>query len=450
MKWYLLLSIVLSIALLFVWFGPELMPDSDSLIPTTQSTAHTEEKHIHHYSVRESLPATCTEDGFNVTSCECGDSLRVTTELAKGHRFEFIETIPPTETKGGYTLYVCHCGAEKRTDETQPLGALTQVENLSFCTDSEGRLLYYYKNESSVSEKKFVCNEPVQCSQHNGAYLYFVKSSEPGVLYSAPLADLSSQNPVCDYQDTTIVGIQTFPHKSFRNEALVLTKGNKSAVILDLLTCKETLIAELPFLDRLDLVQIELDKDEKGEWTYRRHWIDVNGVHNKEYVNFFYDVDTGLFYEPHIGYVMLRGEAFVDHREARMNEEKGGLFFIKRSEPTKLYYTSFADTTNHTLIYESKDGPIRAPYYYENLGYLCLTVNNSKSILLNLSTGETSVFLEMPEINRANIRDIQIVDGKITYHLIYFEGKHPQDADGGAYLYDIDAGTFEEVGQGYW
>ena len=450
MKWYLLLSVVLCIALLFVWFGPELMHDSDGLIPTTQSTEHTEERHIHHYSVRESLPATCTEDGFDVASCECGDSFRVTTELAKGHRFEFFETIPPTETKGGYTLYVCHCGAEKRTDETQPFGELLKLENLCFQTDRQGTLYYYYKNAQGSTELMPVCETPVLCYGYNDRLLFFVKESEPGNLYFALLTELSVQSVFYSSDLAPITGINVPFEKDAKNEVLIIQTDTK-VFVLDLLTRECTLVVEPPHVIRLDGIEVYPYKDENGKWTFDPKRILINGqLYENQEGSYYYNMYTGLYEDVVGGYVMLWDEPLADSCATVEDDQLAGFYFIKKNEPTKLYYTTFADTTKHTLIYESKNGEITGPYYYSDIRHICLTIGHKQSILLNLSTGETSVFLEMPEINRANIRDIQIVDGKITYHLIYFEGKKPGDTRGSCYLYDISSGTFEHVGQGNW
>lgn len=79
------------------------------------------EKGGHDYQVTESKEATCTADGYQVWTCsKCGDSY--TEELAAtGHSYE-VTVVAPTCTEGGYTLHTCRCGDSFQSDPTEPAG----------------------------------------------------------------------------------------------------------------------------------------------------------------------------------------------------------------------------------------------------------------------------------------------------------------------------------------
>ncbi len=125
---------------------------------TTGSTGH-----VHSY-LAQVFPATCTEDGYMVHTCDCGHSFVdspvsamghtwdqwVTTDtpteteeglqvrtcqvcdaqdsqileaLGQSHSHSFIATVTePTCTEGGYTVYCCVCGEAYSDDFTDPLG----------------------------------------------------------------------------------------------------------------------------------------------------------------------------------------------------------------------------------------------------------------------------------------------------------------------------------------
>lgn len=64
--------------------------------------------HTHSY-VKEVVNPTCTEKGYTVYTCTCGDSYRDEEIPAPGHKYEK-KVVKPTCTVQGYTLYTCACG----------------------------------------------------------------------------------------------------------------------------------------------------------------------------------------------------------------------------------------------------------------------------------------------------------------------------------------------------
>ena len=113
--------------------------------------------------------ATCTETGEKVKYCSCGASVSIIIEptghlLEEGfacserrclnegcdyvepeaeHAFSVKEKVQPSCTEKGYTVYVCECGEERTGDETEPAGHLygdwETLEEVT-CTDDGKRL----------------------------------------------------------------------------------------------------------------------------------------------------------------------------------------------------------------------------------------------------------------------------------------------------------------------
>lgn len=69
--------------------------------------------HYHSYSSVTTNP-TCTDEGYTVFTCECGDSYTETIP-ANGHSY-ILETFEPTCTEKGYALHTCSVCAESFTD----------------------------------------------------------------------------------------------------------------------------------------------------------------------------------------------------------------------------------------------------------------------------------------------------------------------------------------------
>lgn len=77
--------------------------NNDGDNPST-SVPPPEEEHRHSYTAQTTEP-TCTEDGYTLYTCGCGDSYKADFKKA-GHVYTNT-VIPPTCTKKGYTLYEC-------------------------------------------------------------------------------------------------------------------------------------------------------------------------------------------------------------------------------------------------------------------------------------------------------------------------------------------------------
>ena len=102
--------------------------------------------------------ATCTEDGYTAgLKCSlCGTVIRGNVTIpATGHKYTKAVTAPNC-TEGGFTVYTCHCGDTYTSDETEPLGhKLTAAITAPSCTEGGyteytcSRCDYYAKDDAT-------------------------------------------------------------------------------------------------------------------------------------------------------------------------------------------------------------------------------------------------------------------------------------------------------------
>ena len=110
------------------------------------------------------------------------------------------------------------------------------------------------------------------------------------------------------------------------------------------------------------------------------------------------------------------------------------IFFVKESEPTKIYVTAKGDFQNHQLYYESPYGNItyiEIESWYD--GYLQFIANEQRFYTLNLSTGETTFLMEQHYMESAGI-------AYQNNNKLWFEGRPTVDSRMGQYYYDPTTG----------
>ena len=78
-------------------------------------------------TVRE---ATDTEDGLQERSCASCGAVQQKKIPSAGHEFAFVETVAPTCTEEGYDIYRCECGEEEYRNETNALGHSYALQNV--------------------------------------------------------------------------------------------------------------------------------------------------------------------------------------------------------------------------------------------------------------------------------------------------------------------------------
>lgn len=76
--------------------------------------------HTHSYTAKTVAP-TCTEKGYTVHTCSCGDSYKDSYKDALGHSYSK-KVVQPTTSAGGYTQYTCsRCGKSYKDNYTDPI-----------------------------------------------------------------------------------------------------------------------------------------------------------------------------------------------------------------------------------------------------------------------------------------------------------------------------------------
>ena len=76
--------------------------------------------HTHKYQ-EEVIEPTCTENGYTIYTCKCGDTYKDNEVTSKEHIYQE-EVIAPTCTENGYTIYRCKCGDSYIDNPTTALG----------------------------------------------------------------------------------------------------------------------------------------------------------------------------------------------------------------------------------------------------------------------------------------------------------------------------------------
>ncbi len=122
------------------------------------------------------------------------------------------------------------------------------------------------------------------------------------------------------------------------------------------------------------------------------------------------------------------------------------VYFVKESEPTKIYRTLIGDFANHQLFYESTYGNVNyiaiLDYYTTGIeNYLQFVADEKKFVLYDMITGESTIFMEQYYIEYALIGSAY--DGSIFENNILFFGKPTEDAPQGDYFYYWQTGEIE-------
>ena len=108
------------------------------------------EQHEHSYTSTVVVP-TCTENGYTLYTCECGDSYEdaltealghslsstsaVCSRCGEAHLHSYTSTVvAPTCTEEGYTLYECICGYSYQADVTSARGHYYPTASSTVCT----------------------------------------------------------------------------------------------------------------------------------------------------------------------------------------------------------------------------------------------------------------------------------------------------------------------------
>ena len=119
------------------------------------------------------------------------------------------------------------------------------------------------------------------------------------------------------------------------------------------------------------------------------------------------------------------------------------VYFVKETEPTKIYVTQIGDFTNQKLIYESTYGNVSYMIVISNATeFLQFVADEKKFVMLDMSTGARTVLMEQYYISNAYMEGTG--DGKTWNNWIWFQGKPAEnDPPNKQYFYYRDTGEIE-------
>ena len=158
----------------------------------------------HHFEYQKTVNSTCMFSGYSIYCCECGSTFTGDYTLLEGHVFEIVRQKAATCTERGYTDYRCSCGYEYTGDITEPLGHnYVKAEVVAPTCVSQGYTLY--RCVCGLTEKRN----------------YTPKSGHSMVKYKIVQATCQTQGYTiykcehCDYTEkrdyTSSNGIHTYP-----------------------------------------------------------------------------------------------------------------------------------------------------------------------------------------------------------------------------------------------
>ena len=170
-----------------------------------------------------------------------------------------------------------------------------------------------------------------------------------------------------------------------------------------------------------------------------------------------FEVDISKLIEGHLYYIDLNtreitlicDETVVVSVEDDFNADFE--YYVKASEPTKIYRTNPKHPKAHTVIYESTFGPINYivsdAYAITKQEVLQFVADNKYYVLLDLESGETSLMMEQYYIEYALIAHGSY-DTWNELDLVLFRGKLNEDDKVRTYEYSRSTGAIQDMDDG--
>jgi len=133
------------------------------------------------------------------------------------------------------------------------------------------------------------------------------------------------------------------------------------------------------------------------------------------------------------------------------NLDENFVYFVKATEPTKIYAVPFTALDQHRVLYETDGGAVTNVFFvteqFRNQA-LQFVVDNKQHIWLDFTTGETMVMMEQYYIEHAHVDTTgpiyrEPVEKWQDYERIYFVGKLNENDKLNDYLYYRSTGEIE-------
>ena len=165
-----------------------------------------------------------------------------------------------------------------------------------------------------------------------------------------------------------------------------------------------------------------------------------------------FDVDISKLIEGHLYYIdldtqeitLVCDETVVVSQTDEFNADFE--YYVKASEPTKIYRTNPKDPKAHTMIYESTFGPINniqsSKGAITKQEVLQFVADNKYFVVLELETGETTIVMEQYYLESAFF-EYGIHETWEEHNYVFFSGKLGEGEKVKQYLYSRDTGTTE-------
>lgn len=170
-----------------------------------------------------------------------------------------------------------------------------------------------------------------------------------------------------------------------------------------------------------------------------------------------FEVDISKLIEGHLYYIDLNTREITlicDETVLISTEDDFNVnfeYYVKASEPTKIYRTNPKHPKAHTVIYESTFGPINYivsdAYAITKQEVLQFVADNKYYVLLDLERGETSLMMEQYYIEYALIAH-ESYDTWNELDLVLFRGKLNEDDKVRTYEYSRSTGAIQDMDDG--
>ncbi len=199
-------------------------------------------KHAHAYS-SEIIQPTCTEKGYTLHSCSCGENYRDNYTDATGHDYEEIETVAPDCVNQGYTVYACDCGDSYEDNYTDALGHTEVIDKAveASCTQSgltEG--IHCSECDAVIKEQKVLPaghyikdGKCVYCGTESTALKLEYRLNEDGTAYSVAGLGPFSDNEIvipAEYKGLPVTAIDKMAFENC-DKITSITIGQNVAII---------------------------------------------------------------------------------------------------------------------------------------------------------------------------------------------------------------------------
>ena len=165
-----------------------------------------------------------------------------------------------------------------------------------------------------------------------------------------------------------------------------------------------------------------------------------------------FEVDLSKLVEGHLYYIDLSTQEITpicDEAVIALAEDDFDtdfVYYVKASEPTKVYRTKQNDPKVHTVVYESTFGPVNditsSDYSITKQEVLQFVADNKYFVVLELETGETTLVMEQYYL-RSAFFEYGIHETWDEHNYVFFGGKLSEGEKIKNYLYSRDTGTVD-------